>query len=221
MRHLEARELHLQETISRKLIEIMHIKGMDNPADILTKFVDYTTLEKNLTVFGLVDMKAKIVATIQKLASLPWKAPIFVGAVLMQTPVAKAMPDGGHDEFQVGTFEYVLLVWSCLCFIAGFVLRGRASPAQPVPPPKPPQTVTQEVGMNTDASVPVMLTPSSSSAAASSSSSALVSESVHFSSKSDTAHLDRQCGHLMHCERVLSYSVCKDCVRASARRSRR
>ena len=220
MRHLEARELHLQETISRKIIEIMHIKGIDNPADILTKFVDYATLEKNLSVFGLVDMKAQIIATIQKLVALPWKRPIFVGAVLMQAPVVKAMPDGGPvggDQFQFGTFEYVLLVWSCLCFIAGFMLRGRASPAMPAPPPR---TVTHEVGLNTDTPVPERLMPSSSSAA-SSSSSAFVSESVHFSSKSDVAHLDLQCGHLMHCERTLSYSVCKDCLRASARRSRR
>ncbi len=196
MRHLEARELHLQETISRKLIEIMHVKGMDNPADILTKFVDYATLEKNLPVFGLVDMQSQIVATIKKLAALPWKAPIFVGAVLMQAPVAKAMPDGGPaggDQFQLGTFEYMLLVWSCLCFIAGFVLRARLPPAPPGPPPR---TVTHEVGMNTDAVVPERLMPSSSSTASSSSSAFVSSESVHFSSKSDTAHLYRECGHL-------------------------
>lgn len=160
-------------------------------------------------------------ATMQKLAALPWKAPVFVGAVLLQAPVVKAMPDGGHvggDQFQFGTFEYVLLVWSCLCFIAGFVLRTRLPPAPPGPPPR---TITHEVGMNTDAVVPETLMPSSSSTASSSSSAYLNSESVHFSSKSDVAHFYRECGHLKNCERVLSHKACKDCLRASARLSRR
>ena len=215
MRHLEARDIHLQATVSARMIEIMHIKELDNPADILTKFVDYATLEKNLHVFGLVDIFKKIVATIQRKPALQWKAPVFVGAVLMQVPVVDAMPDG-ESGMVLGLFEYVLLTWSLACFIAGFWLRGKFSSSTSTLAPQPVGATTSNVGTNTDVVDEARPPPAASSAAA-----AAAGEKVFFSTKSNVAHLRRECGHLLNCEHVLSYAVCKDCQRASARLTRR
>ena len=139
----------------------------------------------------------------------------------MQVPGVDAMPDGDGGVV-LGLFEYVLMTWSLLCIMAGFWLRGRLSTPTSTLAPQPVGVTTSNVGTNTDVSEvprPAFVDMPNFSAAAASSSAA--GEKVFFSAKANGAHLRRDCGHLAHCEHVLSYSVCKDCLRATARASRR
>ena len=53
-RHVELRHFWIQELIKDGLLQIKKIAGVDNCADILTKYVTGDTLEKHLEATGLV-----------------------------------------------------------------------------------------------------------------------------------------------------------------------
>jgi hypothetical protein len=141
--------------------------------------------------------------------------PLLVGAALLQSPRAEAKPEG-EDAHTFGIFEYVLLTWSLLCFVAGFLLRGGIAKTR-----RPPAVtrIGRDTGTNTDPLTLQEMSSSSSTLPHSSvaSSSSVACESVFFSAKANTAHLKRECGHLNQCENVVAYSVCKDCLQASAK----
>ena len=59
----------MQDKIRSKVIELGKVLGADNVADILTKYVDKTTLDKALPRMGL-----------HKKAGRPASAPVAMGA---------------------------------------------------------------------------------------------------------------------------------------------
>jgi hypothetical protein len=56
VRHIEVQELWIQVAIKSHRISAEGIPGKDNPADILTKFLDKTTMNKHLERISLVFM---------------------------------------------------------------------------------------------------------------------------------------------------------------------
>ena len=54
IRHLDTQTLWLQQAVRDKRIGLLKVKGTENPADLMTKFVDYATLEKLMGLMGLV-----------------------------------------------------------------------------------------------------------------------------------------------------------------------
>ena len=46
IRHLDTGSLWLQQAVKNKKIGILKVKGTENPADLMTKFTDFATLEK-------------------------------------------------------------------------------------------------------------------------------------------------------------------------------
>ena len=59
IRHLEVRFLWLQEVVKQRKVEIKKIKGLDNPADVLTKPLPGAKVEEVLKNFGMKTVKRK------------------------------------------------------------------------------------------------------------------------------------------------------------------
>ena len=53
IRHLDTGTLWLQQAVRDKQIGLTKVKGTENPADLMTKFTDYATLEKLCAIMGL------------------------------------------------------------------------------------------------------------------------------------------------------------------------
>ena len=53
IRHLATADLWVQDRIKNKDFELLRIPGVSNPADILTKHVDRTILDKHLSTLNL------------------------------------------------------------------------------------------------------------------------------------------------------------------------
>ena len=53
IRHLDTGSLWLQQAVRNKKIGILKVKGTENPADLMTKFTDFATLDKLCGVMGL------------------------------------------------------------------------------------------------------------------------------------------------------------------------
>ena len=53
VRHLDTSLLWIQQKVREKVVEVEKIPGADNPADILTKYVDAQLLKRHLTTIGL------------------------------------------------------------------------------------------------------------------------------------------------------------------------
>ena len=52
-KHVELRQLFIQQLVKSKIITMHKVKSEDNPADILTKFVGHDTLNKHTYAVGL------------------------------------------------------------------------------------------------------------------------------------------------------------------------
>ena len=53
IRHLATTDLWIQDKVRSKQIELLKVLGTDNPADVLTKYVNRQTMEKALSTMGL------------------------------------------------------------------------------------------------------------------------------------------------------------------------
>ena len=53
LRHLDVEDLWVQDKIRNREVEIHKVLGSENPADVLTKYVDAATLQKALIKMGL------------------------------------------------------------------------------------------------------------------------------------------------------------------------
>ena len=53
MRHVEVCQLWVQQDVSQCRINMVNVKGTENPADRMTKHVDNETLSKHLDVMDL------------------------------------------------------------------------------------------------------------------------------------------------------------------------
>eukprot|EP00971_Amphidinium_carterae_P196971 3909422-Amphidinium_carterae.1 len=53
IRHLETPTLWLQSAVPRKLFEMTKVHGPDNPADLMTKFLDAESMCRHLKKLGL------------------------------------------------------------------------------------------------------------------------------------------------------------------------
>ena len=69
IRHLATTDLWIQDKVRSKVIELRKVLGVDNPADVLTKYVNRQTMEKALQAMGLVVMHGR-----------PASAPVAMGA---------------------------------------------------------------------------------------------------------------------------------------------
>ena len=56
VRHLATTDLWIQEKVRSKVIELVKILGTENPADVMTKYVDRSTMEKALDKMHLTFM---------------------------------------------------------------------------------------------------------------------------------------------------------------------
>ena len=59
VRHLATTDLWIQEKVRSRTIELVKILGTENPADVLTKYVDRNTMEKALDKMNLVFMSGR------------------------------------------------------------------------------------------------------------------------------------------------------------------
>ena len=48
VRHIEVSELWIQDAVKNKVLTVNKVRGEDNPADILTKYIDAKTLQSAL-----------------------------------------------------------------------------------------------------------------------------------------------------------------------------
>ena len=69
IRHLDTTDLWVQDKIRSKTIQLEKVLGTENIADILTKYVDRSTLDRALPKMGL-----------RKMSGRPESAPIAMGA---------------------------------------------------------------------------------------------------------------------------------------------
>lgn len=53
IRHLDTGSSWLQQAVKKKQIGILKIKGTEKPSDLMTKFVDFATLDKLCGIMGL------------------------------------------------------------------------------------------------------------------------------------------------------------------------
>ena len=53
IRHLDVEDLWVQSKVRDKVVELVKVAGVDNPADILTKYVDRGILAKMLQRLGM------------------------------------------------------------------------------------------------------------------------------------------------------------------------
>ena len=53
VRHLETKYLWLQQAVFQKRIDIRKIKGTENPADILTKYLSFADMQKVIEKVGI------------------------------------------------------------------------------------------------------------------------------------------------------------------------
>ena len=53
MRHIEVRDLSLQKEVLKGTVKVVKIKGEENPADLLTKFLNNDVIDKRLKDMGL------------------------------------------------------------------------------------------------------------------------------------------------------------------------
>ena len=56
LRHLDVTDLWVQQKVRSKAVELVKVLGTENPADMMTKYVDRAILEKML---GLIGMEVK------------------------------------------------------------------------------------------------------------------------------------------------------------------
>ena len=52
VRHIKVQYLWLQDTIKKKELGLQKIPGVDNPSDILTKYLDANTMNRHLDTLG-------------------------------------------------------------------------------------------------------------------------------------------------------------------------
>ena len=54
LRHLDVEDLWVQEQVRNKKVHLHKVLGLENPADIFTKYVDYPILQKAMKFMNLV-----------------------------------------------------------------------------------------------------------------------------------------------------------------------
>ena len=59
VRHLATTDLWIQEKVRSKEIEILKMLGVDNPADVLTKYVDRASMENAMSAIGMIKMSGR------------------------------------------------------------------------------------------------------------------------------------------------------------------
>ena len=59
IRHLATTDLWIQDKVRSKTIELLKILGTENPADVLTKYVNRQSMEKALATMGMVTMSGR------------------------------------------------------------------------------------------------------------------------------------------------------------------
>ena len=53
MKHIEIRDLWLQEEVLKGLVEVMKVRGTENPADLMTKYLNMTDIKERLAYLNL------------------------------------------------------------------------------------------------------------------------------------------------------------------------
>ena len=59
IRHLDTTDLWVQEVIRSGRVELVKVLGTENPADILTKYIEKPLLQKMLAKMGMVQMEGR------------------------------------------------------------------------------------------------------------------------------------------------------------------
>ena len=62
-RHVEVHYLWVQEKVANKDITLTKVWGRENPADLMTKHLDYKTMERYMTMLGLERLGGRSAAT--------------------------------------------------------------------------------------------------------------------------------------------------------------
>ena len=63
IRHLETTDLWVQEVARSGRVALVMIPGVDNPADVLTRFVDKPLMQNMLTKMGMLELKGRAKCT--------------------------------------------------------------------------------------------------------------------------------------------------------------
>ena len=59
IRHLDTTDLWIQQQVRSKEIELCKVLSTDNPADVLTKYVNRQTMDKALTTMGMLRLDGR------------------------------------------------------------------------------------------------------------------------------------------------------------------
>lgn len=62
IRHLDVEDLWVQSKVRDKIVDLVKVAGVDNPADILTKYVDKGILTKMLQKLGMTQLDGRAAA---------------------------------------------------------------------------------------------------------------------------------------------------------------
>ena len=62
IRHLDVEDLWVQSKVRDKIVDLVKVAGVDNPADILTKYVDRGILTKMLQKLGMTQLTGRAAA---------------------------------------------------------------------------------------------------------------------------------------------------------------
>ncbi len=123
MRHLQARELLLQEMVQEKMIDVGHVKGTKNPGDLMTKHLRHDVVAAYITMFGLMDMVeanfGEAVAP-QTPKTKSWKQTKMLSAIFtlgMSVTQARAAEDEETEPKNSG-FDFREMMMLCMVMLS-------------------------------------------------------------------------------------------------------
>ena len=59
IRHLDVEDLWVQSKVRDKIVDLVKVAGVDNPADILTKYVERPLIQKMLATMGMLQLSGR------------------------------------------------------------------------------------------------------------------------------------------------------------------
>ena len=120
MRHLEAKQLLIQEMVKDGSIQVSQVSTLSNPADIYTKHLKAEDMQKHLLTLGFIE---KVLGFMVERASWakPWKKPKMANAIICCLALATAAAGDTMEDDSDGStaFWKIMLIWTLACITVG------------------------------------------------------------------------------------------------------
>ena len=89
--HLAISDLWIQERVRSREIELLKVLGIDNPADVLTKYVERSTMEKAMQKLNMIplDGRPACAPAAMGISTIRHSVPVFQGGVQNRGPLRR------------------------------------------------------------------------------------------------------------------------------------